>query len=48
MFNSRDHLLSKGYRKSPPLPPSKKERNNEICVVHFGLGGRGREGWLAL
>ena len=29
MFNSRDHLLSKGYRKSPPL---KKGNKQQICV----------------
>ena len=28
MFNSRDHLLSKVYRKSPP---SKKEINNKFA-----------------
>ena len=45
MFNSRDHLLGKGYRKSPPPQKGNKQ---QICIVHFCLGGRGREGWLAL
>ena len=41
MFNSRDHLLSKGYRKSLPPPPLKKEINNKFALYIFALGVEG-------
>ena len=38
MFNSRDHLLSKGYRKSPPPPPKKRKETMKFALYIFALG----------
>ena len=50
MFNSRDHLLSKGYRKSPPPPhpPQKRKETTKFALYIFALGvGGGKVGLLA-